>query len=303
MTTTKAAACACVAVGVDAVEVRISYGPIASVWEERSQLPVLSTIDPTAFFPLQSGEGMDRDSLAFSAADDAMVAAVLAANPRTIVVVRCPDVYLMVETAYTPVILNQLYGGQEVWTGVVPVGRRHERSGGPLPLPKRRPHSPTPPQLCRCSLAPPTRPHASQCTSPSTTWTCGSRLWEWVATPSSYAGVVQVCRLDDWKGDMPLAFFFVRDPGRMTTTSSRRLRRGLQVGYRWNDSQVSKEGLGELWRQWCEPRSYSLSTSPLTFGHGKSYLTFVVLRHARLWRRVIPRDATASLTVANRIKL
>ena len=145
MTTTKAAACACVAVGVDAVEVRISYGPIASVWEDRSQLPVLSTIDPTASFPLQSGEGMDRDSLAFSAADDAMVAAVLAANPRTIVVLRCPDVYLMVETAYTPVILNQLYGGQEVWTGVVPVGRRHERSGGPLPLPKRRPHSPTPP--------------------------------------------------------------------------------------------------------------------------------------------------------------
>ena len=102
---------------------------------------------------------------------------------------------------------------------------------------------------------------------------------------------------------MPLAFFFVRDPGRMTTTSSRRLRRGLQVGYRWNDSQVSKEGLGELWRQWCEPRSYSLSTSPLTFGYGKSYLTFVVLRHARLWRRLIPRDATVSLTVANRIKL
>jgi beta-glucosidase len=60
-----------------------------------------------------SSEGSDRPDLSLPSYQDALVAAVAAANPNTIVVARCPGACLMPWKAAVPSILFQLMPGQE----------------------------------------------------------------------------------------------------------------------------------------------------------------------------------------------
>ena len=62
---------------------------------------------------LTSSEGVDRADLALPAWQDALVAAVAAANPRTVVVVRCPGACRMPWAAAVPAILYEMMPGQE----------------------------------------------------------------------------------------------------------------------------------------------------------------------------------------------
>jgi beta-glucosidase len=65
---------------------------------------------------VSSGEGSDRADLSLPAAQNAVASAVMAANPKTVVVVRCPGACLLPWASAAPAIINQLYGGQEAWT-------------------------------------------------------------------------------------------------------------------------------------------------------------------------------------------
>lgn len=62
---------------------------------------------------ISSSEGSDRPDLSLPPWQDALVAAVAAANPRTVVVVRCPGACFMPWRAAVPSILYQLMPGQE----------------------------------------------------------------------------------------------------------------------------------------------------------------------------------------------
>jgi beta-glucosidase len=65
-----------------------------------------------------SGEGSDRKNLSLPFGIDELTAAVLAAQPNTVVVVRCPGACLMPWANSAPAVFNQLYGGQEAWTAI-----------------------------------------------------------------------------------------------------------------------------------------------------------------------------------------
>ena len=60
-----------------------------------------------------SSEGADRTSLALDEPYDALVAAVLAAQPRTVVAVRCPGACLMPWLREAPAVIFQGLAGQE----------------------------------------------------------------------------------------------------------------------------------------------------------------------------------------------
>jgi hypothetical protein len=80
-----------------------------------------------------SGEGSDRTNLSLPAWQDAMVAAVAAAQPKTIAVARCPGACIMPWVSAVPSILFQLMPGQEagnalaaaVFGAINPSGERH----------------------------------------------------------------------------------------------------------------------------------------------------------------------------------
>ena len=67
---------------------------------------------------ISSSEGADRGDLALPPWHDALVAAVLAANPRTVVVVRCPGACFMPWRDAAPAILFELMPGQESGTSI-----------------------------------------------------------------------------------------------------------------------------------------------------------------------------------------
>jgi beta-glucosidase len=60
-----------------------------------------------------SGEGEDRTTIALSAGDDALVSAIVAANPRTVVVVYAPSQVLLPWAGDVPAILFGFLPGQE----------------------------------------------------------------------------------------------------------------------------------------------------------------------------------------------
>jgi beta-glucosidase len=78
-----------------------------------------------------SSEGGDRSSLALDGNQDALVSAVVQAQPKTIVVVHCPGAVLMPWSASVPAILVRFMPGQEdgnalaslLWGDVVPSGK------------------------------------------------------------------------------------------------------------------------------------------------------------------------------------
>ena len=90
---------------------------------------------------VESGEGADRESLALSAADDALVAAVAAANPRTVVVVCAPGPVLMPWRGEVGALLLTLFGGQEAGAGCADVlfGRRSPSGRLPFTVPRVEP--------------------------------------------------------------------------------------------------------------------------------------------------------------------
>jgi len=69
----------------------------------------------------RTSEGMDRATLALPPGQDALVAAVAAANPRTIVVARCPGACLMPWAPAVGAIVSQLYAGQEAGNALADV--------------------------------------------------------------------------------------------------------------------------------------------------------------------------------------
>lgn len=70
---------------------------------------------------VHSGEGHDRSTLGLSADDDALVTAVVAAQPRTVVVVCAPGPVVMPWRDDVDGILFTMYGGQEAGNGVADV--------------------------------------------------------------------------------------------------------------------------------------------------------------------------------------
>lgn len=90
-------------------------------------------------------EGEDRTSLALPGDQDALVAAVLDANPRTIVVVNAGAPVLMPFADDAPAILLSWLGGQEMADALVDVLTGEVDPGGRLPttFPRRIEHTPS----------------------------------------------------------------------------------------------------------------------------------------------------------------
>ena len=82
----------------------------------------------------QASEGSDRTSLNFDAPYDALVAAVAAANPRTIVVTRCPGPCLTPWAAAVPAIVQQGFAGQEAGNALADILFGAVNPAGRLPL-------------------------------------------------------------------------------------------------------------------------------------------------------------------------
>jgi beta-glucosidase len=78
-------------------------------------------------------EGEDRATLALPGEQDALVAAVLAANPNTVVVVNTGSPVLMPWAADAPAILQSWFGGQEMAAALVDVLTGEADPGGRLP--------------------------------------------------------------------------------------------------------------------------------------------------------------------------
>lgn len=78
-------------------------------------------------------EGEDRTTLALPGAQDALVAAVLAANPNTVVVVNTGSPVTMPWAADAPAILQSWFGGQEMAPALVDVLTGAADPGGRLP--------------------------------------------------------------------------------------------------------------------------------------------------------------------------
>jgi beta-glucosidase len=81
-----------------------------------------------------SGEGGDRPTLSFASTDDSLVSAVVAANPRTVVVAYAPAQVLMPWAAQTPAILLGLLPGQEEGNALAAVLFGDVNPCGKLPM-------------------------------------------------------------------------------------------------------------------------------------------------------------------------
>uniref|UniRef100_A0A7R9TBI4 Probable beta-glucosidase G n=1 Tax=Prasinoderma coloniale TaxID=156133 RepID=A0A7R9TBI4_9VIRI len=83
---------------------------------------------------VNSSEGSDRDSLSLAAEDDALVEAVIAAQPDTVVVVCAPGPVLMPWTQSAGAVVLQIYGGQEAGNAVADVLYNRYSPTGRLPF-------------------------------------------------------------------------------------------------------------------------------------------------------------------------
>jgi beta-glucosidase len=81
-----------------------------------------------------SGEGMDRDSLALPGDQDALVAAVAAVNPRTIVVLNTPGPVLMPWLDDVAAVLQVWYPGEQFGAALAAVLFGDDDPGGRLPV-------------------------------------------------------------------------------------------------------------------------------------------------------------------------
>lgn len=94
----------------------VAAGPVAYV-EGRNASAAAEAAAAASFcvvvVGITSAEGTDRADLALPPWQDALVAAVAAANPRTVVVVRCPGACKMPWAAAVPAILYEMMPGQE----------------------------------------------------------------------------------------------------------------------------------------------------------------------------------------------
>jgi beta-glucosidase len=81
-----------------------------------------------------AGEGMDRDSLALPGDQDALVAAVAAANPRTVVVLNTPGPVLMPWLDDVAAVLQVWYPGEQFGAALAAVLFGDADPGGRLPV-------------------------------------------------------------------------------------------------------------------------------------------------------------------------
>lgn len=81
-----------------------------------------------------SGEGMDRNSLALPGDQDALVAAVAAANPRTVVVLNTPGAVLMPWLDDVAAVLQVWYPGEQFGAALAAVLFGDADPGGRLPV-------------------------------------------------------------------------------------------------------------------------------------------------------------------------
>ena len=90
-------------------------------------------------------EGEDRTTLMLPGEQDALVAAVVAANPRTVVVVNTGSPVTMPWANDVPAIVQSWFGGQEMADALVDVLMGHTDPGGRLPttFPQRIEHTPS----------------------------------------------------------------------------------------------------------------------------------------------------------------
>jgi beta-glucosidase len=86
------------------------------------------------FAAADSTEGEDRSSLGLRADTDALIAAVAAANPRTIVVLHVPGAVLMPWIDKVKAILVAFYPGEENGNAIAPILLGAENPGGKLPV-------------------------------------------------------------------------------------------------------------------------------------------------------------------------
>jgi hypothetical protein len=81
-----------------------------------------------------SSEGGDRASLGFAAWMDSLVVSLVAANPNTVVVARCPGACTMSWASAAPAILYELLAGQESGTSIANTIFGANNPSGKLPL-------------------------------------------------------------------------------------------------------------------------------------------------------------------------
>jgi beta-glucosidase len=81
-----------------------------------------------------AGEGMDRDSLALPGDQDALVAAVAAANPRTVVVLNTPGAVLMPWLDDVAAVLQMWYPGERFGAALAAILFGDADPGGRLPV-------------------------------------------------------------------------------------------------------------------------------------------------------------------------
>jgi beta-glucosidase len=86
------------------------------------------------FAAADSTEGEDRSSLGLHADTDALIAAVAAANPRTIVVLHVPGAVLMPWLEQVEAVLVAFYPGEENGNAVAPILLGAESPSGKLPV-------------------------------------------------------------------------------------------------------------------------------------------------------------------------
>ena len=86
------------------------------------------------FAAVDSTEGGDRDSLALPAKTDALIAAVAAANRRTIVVLHAPGAVAMPWLDQVKAVLVAFYPGEENGNAIAPILLGADNPGGKLPV-------------------------------------------------------------------------------------------------------------------------------------------------------------------------
>jgi beta-glucosidase len=86
------------------------------------------------FAAVDSTEGGDRDSLALPATTDALIAAVAAANRRTIVVLHAPGAVAMPWLDQVKAVLVAFYPGEENGNAIAPILLGTANPGGKLPV-------------------------------------------------------------------------------------------------------------------------------------------------------------------------